>query len=248
MYFLTPSRLLPSGVGGVAILSAAHFAWFSCSLLFCAAVVAWFCRASGYARRRVLHAAATVMVLCEALRMPALAFSGGFSAADSLPLHLCGVMVFVEWYAAFYGRPLALELSWCLGLPGAFCALATPGETAYPFWNIYYLQFILVHTLLFLIPLLLRAEGFRPAIRRLPQCFLFLLGLAAFDAFANCLFGGNYLFLSAPPPGSLLEAVYRLAGPSFYLPAAAGAVWGIWAVYYGVPRLFHRKSAALSRR
>lgn len=247
VYFWTPLCFLPPEVEGIAIVSAAHIAWLLCALLFCGGALRWFRRAGGDSRRRFLHIAAMVMVISELIKMAALALSGGFSPADSLPLHLCGVMVFVEWYAVLRRCPLALELCWSLGLPGAFSALITPGETSYPFWNFYYLQFILAHTLLFLIPLLLWDDGFRPQIRRLPKCFLFLLGLASVDAVVNHFSGGNYLFLSAAPPGSLLDAVAWAAGP-WYLPAAALSVWLIWLLYYGIPLLFHRKSPALSHK
>lgn len=232
MYFWTPLRRLPHNVEGVAIFSPAHLLWLSCVILFLMGTAIWFQRAGKRSRERFLRLAAHVMPLSELLRMLLLAVTGGFSPADSLPLHLCGVMIFVEFAAVFRRNPFLTELCWSLGLPGALCALITPGETDYPFWNIYYLQFILVHTLLLLIPLLLFMDGFCPAIRRLPGCFLFLLGLATVDAAANALFGGNYLFLSAAPPGSLLAVIAHLAGP-LYLPVTACLVWLIWGGYYG---------------
>lgn len=240
MYFWTPLRRLPDNVNGIAIFSPIHLLWLSCALLFLIGSAVWFRRAEKRPRDRFLRMAAWVMLLSELLRMLLLAVSGGFSPADSLPLHLCGVMIFVEFWAVFRRNPLLMELCWSLGLPGAFCALVTPGETDYPFWNIYYLQFILVHMLLFLIPLLLFLGGFCPAIRRLPGCFLFLLVLAAVDAAANAVFGGNYLFLSAAPPGSLLAVIGRLAGP-LYLPVTACAVWLIWGGYYGGLILFRKR-------
>lgn len=244
MYFWTPLQRLPGDVAGIPIFSPAHLLWLFCALGFCAVFVMLF-----RGHKTALRVIAWSMLLSELLRICLLLCAGCFTAACSMPLHLCGVMIFVELYAVLRRKPLAMELCWSLGLPGALCALATPGEVSYPFWNFYYLQFIFVHTLLFLIPLLLLAD-FHPNPRRLPQCFLFLLALAAFDWVWNGLSGGNYLFLRSASAGSLLEAVQRQFGP-FYLPAAAALVWAVWGIHYAcyfACRRLLRRPAFLGRR
>ncbi|MGI5967173.1 TIGR02206 family membrane protein [Anaerotruncus sp. AF02-27] len=237
-FFAPANRILP-GTKGVAIFSPMHLAWLVGVFLFCIWLLKKFDKQTASEQKHWLRIAAAAMLSSELLRMLLLLLSGSFDPAWALPLHLCGVMIFVEFLAVWTRQDFLCELSFALGMPGAFFALVTPGETAYPFWNFYYLQFILVHTLLFLIPLFFVSEGFLPRARRLPGCFLFLLAVAGVDAAANTAFGGNYLFLGAASPGSPLEMVQRLAG-RWYFWGTAALVWALWGLLYSGMRLLRR--------
>ena len=164
---------------------------------------------------------------------------GAFSIRWDLPLHLCDVMMFVEFYAVYSKKEFPRELVFALGMPGALAALITPGEIYYPFLNIYYLLFIMLHVLLFLIPVLMLADGFVPQIRRLPGCFAFLAVLACVDAAVNHQLKSNYLFISEAADGSILDVVQDIFG-HWYLPAAAFTVFLIWGMLYGGVYLWQR--------
>jgi hypothetical integral membrane protein (TIGR02206 family) len=239
MEFWTPETRLPKNLPGVPIFGPVHLAWLFPVLAFCVAAVFLFRRAKPPNRLRTLRLAGAAMPILIVARLFLLGLTNGFDPAWSLPLQLCDVMAFVECWAVFRKGWLARELSWCCGLPGALCALITPGETALPFWNIFYLIFVALHTLLFLVPLLLSAEGLQPAARRLPACFLFLLGLAGVDAICNAILHGNYLFLRVGPPGSILAVLQKWAGP-FYPLTMAALVWCVWSILYGGLAVYHK--------
>lgn len=189
----------------------------------------------------MLLACAWAGVGSELLRDGWLLASGRFDPAYMLPFHLCGVMLFVEFWAVLRRGPLALELCYCAGLPGALGALLTPGETSYPFWNLMYWQFIFAHAMLFLTPVLLLCGGFRPHPKRLPACFTALLGFALAAAAANAAFGGNYMFLRAAPPGSALELLAHLTG-GYYQIGMAAMVLLFWAGLYLPWKIYTQRS------
>ncbi len=213
------------------VFSRTHLLWLSAVALICAAVTIWFRRQKPETKTIVLKSCIWIAVGSELVRNLWLIFVGKFDISYMLPLHLCGAMLFVELAAIYTKKPLLMELCYCLGLPGALSALLTPGVTDFPMWNLMYLQFILAHSVLFLIPVLLLADGFRPDYRQLPKCFLSLLLLAVFDSLTNFILNSNYLFLRGSSPDSLLEVIERTAG-TLYLPAVMCFVWLVWAVFY----------------
>ncbi len=245
--FWTPKERLPPGTAGVPIGSPIHIIWLLSAFLFFLIFCGAFSRMSGKGRKKTLRLLSGLCLFLLLMRLFLYLISGVFQPSVSLPLHLCDLMVFWEFSAAFlpYDKARFLfPLCWWAGLPGALFALVTPGETLYPFWNIYYLIFILLHCLLFLFPLCLFLDGFRPRLRQLPGCFLTLLLLAGLAEIGNRLFGGNYFFLHQAPAGSILVSLQRAAGPC-YFPAFLGLVPIIWGVMQLVYFLFGKLKKAI---
>jgi hypothetical integral membrane protein (TIGR02206 family) len=169
--------------------------------------------------------------------------SGHFSLVELLPLHLCSAMVWLEFAAVLSRSRLLREFAYCCGIPGALAALLTPTWIIYPFLNYQYLESILAHTLLILLPAIwIWGDGFRPQVRRLPACLGLLAGLAIIAAVANRLIGSNFMFLSYPPAGSILAVFETWLGNPGYLFPLAGLVGLVWAVLY-IPWLIvqHRR-------
>ena len=239
MYFWTPLSKMPGDVKGVPIFSATHLTWLVIVLLGCFIAVCFFKKQNSGGRRKILRLLAWILALGCIFRIVLRIACGAFSIRWDLPLHLCDVMMFVEFYAVYSKKEFPRELVFALGMPGALAALITPGESYYPFLNIYYLLFIMLHVLLFLIPVLMLADGFVPQIRRLPGCFAFLAVLACVDAAVNHQLKSNYLFISEAADGSILDVVQDIFG-HWYLPAAAFTVFLIWGMLYGGVYLWQR--------
>lgn len=239
LYFWTPLSKMPGDVKGVPIFSATHLTWLAIALLGCLLAVWLFRKQNGGRRVKMLRLLAWILVLGCIFRIGFRIACGVFSPRWDLPLHLCDVMMFVEFYAVYSKKEFPRELVFALGMPGALAALITPGEIYYPFWNIYYLLFIMLHVLLFLIPVLMLADGFVPRVRRLPGCFAFLAVLAAVDAVVNRQLKSNYLFISEAAEGSILDVIQEMFG-AWYLPAAVGMVLLIWGMLYGGVYLWRR--------
>ena len=229
-YFFTLPGGLPPGVG-VEHFSPLHMLWLGLVLLFCIGMVLVFRGLDSSGQQSMLQACAGVLLAAEFLRIFWPAVVGQFDPRYMLPLHLCSIMVFIETAAVLTGRPLLMELSYCLGMPGAFFALLTPESTELPLLNLWYLLFILSHTLLFLIPVLMLFAGFRPDWRRLPACFGVLMIIALVDGWVNRLLGANYLFLCSPPAGSLLD-LFRGLPRSVYLLCALALLAFLWIFLY----------------
>lgn len=232
--FWAAREQLPPGTAGVPIFSPVHLCWLlGAAVLACVAAVL-FCRAAPNLRQKLLRGISAANLVLLFLRLTLYGTSGVFTPTLYLPFHLCDVMVFLEFLAVFLPQkakgPLP-ALCWWLGLPGALFALVTPGETAYPFWNIYYLIFLFLHFFLLLVPLFLVLDGFRPRLRQTLPCFLWLSGIAAAAFFVNRALGSNYLFLSRAPAGSILEPLQKISGPG-YLFAMAILCWAIWMLQH----------------
>ena len=138
------------------------------------------------------------------------------------------------------------EFAYAVGLPGAFMALVTPEPSGYPLWNIQYLQSIVIHALLVLIPLLLiMGDGFRPGLRMLLWNFAALAGLAAVCFGVNFLLNSNYMFVRFAPADTPIALFDKWVGWPGYIALLLGLVFGIWVLMY-LPWAFsaHREKMA----
>ncbi|MCL4517447.1 MAG: TIGR02206 family membrane protein [Firmicutes bacterium] len=184
-------------------------------------------------RRRVMKALAVSVVMLEVARTVWALSVGHYDLARMLPLHLCGVMIFFEFFAVFTGKRLLEEFVYNTGLPGAFMALLTPEPSGYPLLSFQYLQSITVHALLALIPLLwLFGDGFRPNIKYLPKSFLLLSSLAVFDALVNKVLHSNYLFISKAPAQTPIELFDKWVGHPWYVGLLLICVVIVWTLLY----------------
>lgn len=228
MYMFTPAALMPPDAG-VAIFSRVHLAWLCAALVALVLTCRFFSKHKSYAKT-FLRVSGAALAFFELARPVLLAACGGFNLSGALPLHLCGAMAFVTFAAARTDSPILWELCWCLGMPGGLFAMLTPGETSYPFFNIFYIQFILSHFLLAVVPMVRAATGFRPRAARLPWCFCLLAAYAGLCDAVNTLTGANYMFLNVPSDGSPLEAFAALG--NWYTAGLVLCVLTVWAILY----------------
>jgi len=158
---------------------------------------------------------------------------GEFSWSYNLPLHLCSLMAVILPVMAITRNRLLQEYSFAIGLAPALMTLITPDVYYYPALSFIYIQTMLVHGIICLIPLfMVFCMGFRPDIRRLPKVIAILVGLAAAMVPVNKLTGGNYFFLSYPAPGSPMEAFAQAVGSPWYLIPTFLLGCVLWAVSY----------------
>ncbi|MDR0898634.1 MAG: TIGR02206 family membrane protein [Oscillospiraceae bacterium] len=150
-----------------------------------------------------------------------------------LPLHLCGLFLFVNFVYALKPNRYLGELLYCLGLPGAFMALITPDWSAYPLVNFFCLHSFTVHAWLISIPLMLLFSGqLRPNYKNLWFPMLFLAVVSAPLYFFNKAVGANFLFLLTPPADTPLVAIQSITGESLYLLGLAVLVVVAWFFMY----------------
>lgn len=245
-YFFYYDADIPKGLE-VKNFSPTHFAWLSVTLVLMALGIFAYSRLSGETRRKVMKALAVTVIMLEVARTVWALVVGHYDIARMLPLHLCGIMLFVEFFAVFTGNRLLQEFSYSTGLPGAFMALLTPEPSGYPLLSFQYLQSIVVHALLALIPLLwVVSDGFRPNIKYLPRSFLLLSALTVFDALVNKVLHSNYLFISKAPAQTPIELFDKWVGHPWYVGLLLICVVVVWTLLY-LPwtiRLAGRRNAA----
>lgn len=195
-------------------------------------------RKSGKRNRwRMIRAIPVIMVCMEAFK-ELNAFVHGVDMVGYLPLHLCGLGVFVFLLAAYLPRAKAkaffAEVSLFLILPGSVAALL------FPDWTMLYspLSYMSInsyvwHTLLCVYPLMLSAEGIpKPSIKHIWYHVVFLAVVVPpvyiFDVKYNC----NYMFLTVPVPDTPLEWLASFMGNPGYLAGYAILIFAVILAEY----------------
>lgn len=196
------------------------------TLLACAALgavlFAAFYRSGEKNRRRMIRSIPVIMACMEAFKELNVVIHG-VNILWYLPLHLCGLGIFVFLLAAYLpsekAKAFFAEVALFLIFPGSVFALL------FPDWNRLYQPFSYMsinsyvwHTLLCVYPLMLLAAGVcRPSIRHIWYQVVFLAAVVPavyiFDVKYNC----NYMFLTVPVPDTPLEWLASFMGDPGYL-------------------------------
>lgn len=175
------------------------------------------------ARRRPgawLKVLAAVLVVDEASWWVYVAFGGlpGSRLAQSLPLQLCDVAIFVAAAALWTRHPLAVEVTYFWGLAGTIQALFTP-DLPQHFPSYPYFQYYLAHGGVVAAALVL-VVGMRlhPRPRAVLRVAALTVAYAALVGAVDAITGANYMYLrSKPPTPTLLDVL----GPwPFYILSA----------------------------
>jgi hypothetical integral membrane protein (TIGR02206 family) len=191
--------------------------------------------------RRIL---AVVILANEAAWWVWLGAQGTWSLNYALPLQLCDVAAVVSAAALWFRQPLLVELTYFWGIAGTANGLITPDVTDH-FPGFLFMQYFIGHGTIVAAALLL-VIGLRIAPRQgaVMRVFGLTFGLLVFDAGANLVTGGNYLYLRHPPGGrNLLDVL----GPWPWYIAGAAAVALVLFVLLDLPFALGRRRRKLER-
>lgn len=243
-YFFVISGL-PENVG-FRMFGPEHLAWLAAIAAAAVVCAAGYRKLSARGRRRTGYIFCWSMVALDLLKDVYFVVSGVFSY-EFLPLHLCGMAIYISLLNAYRPGKVSRELLYSLCMPGAVMALVFPAWTFYPAWNIATLQCFLIHALLFIYPVMLVAGGdLRPSMRNLPYCLLFLLAACPAVALVNRALGTNFMFISTPPAAQPFLTFVKWFGDPGYIFGMFLLLLAVWAVLYLPPELgrhFRRKAA-----
>ncbi len=182
---------------------------------------------------KVLRIISLILPILELAQMVWYKSVGEFSWEYTLPLHLCSLMSILLPLMAFTRNKLLQEYSYAIGLAPAFMTLLTPDVFYYPSMSFIYIQTMLVHGIICLIPLIMvLCMGFRPDIRKLPKVIAMLVGFALIITPINSITGGNYFFLRYPAAGSPMESFEKLIGNPGYLVLTFALGCVLWLLLY----------------
>ncbi len=213
--------------------SLTHIVWVSTALLLGLVMLLIYRRRSTPVRERIKKVLVVFVVAADVSVWLWMICIGHFDVLYALPLHLCGISVFIEFFAVFLKKATLLkEFAYAVSMPSALAALITPGWY-YPFLTFQYLESAAVHTLLVLVPVLIVwGDGFRPDYRRLGKVCCMLVVFIAAAVTANRLIGSNYMFLAFVPRDTTLVIFESWFGnPGYILPELVLLLL-IWTVLY----------------
>ena len=225
---------------GFGLFSPAHAGYLGAAALCALLLAILYRRACGEERRILRLSVASAGLALELLRAALLMISGHYTIGR-LPLHLCGMAVYIGFFHALRGGRLTGQFLYAFCMPGAAAALLFPDWSYYPSLHFMTLCSFALHILLFCYTLMQTAGGdIRPDVKSLPQCLGIMLAIAipvyVFDLLTNT----NYLFLNWPSPGSPLAWFSVLGRPGYllgYLPLIAA----VWLLLY-LPFILKKKS------
>lgn len=159
----------------------------------------------------------------------------------SLPLELCSISALLAALLLLIRNPKLFPFVYFCGIAGATQALITPAlEFSFPHFRFFH--FFAIHGAIILAALyMVRVEGMRPRPSSIGQALLQLNLVALLIGAINRKIDGNYMFLSAKPPGpSLLDWL----GPwPWYLLSMELVALGCFALLY-LPFLFTERKKA----
>ncbi|MDR3072202.1 MAG: TIGR02206 family membrane protein [Clostridiales Family XIII bacterium] len=160
------------------------------------------------------------------------AFTGVYTW-QILPLHLCGMSIFMIAIHTVHPTRFTAEFLYCLSIPGAISALLFADWTMYPVWNFFCLQSFLIHMLEITYPVMLLASGqMRPKLRNLWMPAIYIAIIAPIIYHLNHLLDTNFFFINEAAPGSPLSFLQSFLGSPGYVFGAAGLLVLIWLILY----------------
>lgn len=216
-HFFRYNSDIPKGLG-VKNFSSTHIYTLCTIFIFIGISIFIYNKLNRDNKTKAMKGFAVSLVMTDVLRTVWAVSIGHYEIDSMLPLHLCGVMVYVEFFAVFSKKQYIKEFAYSCGLPGALIGLIAPEASGYPLMSFRYIIYMLCHGLLVAIPLLwVFGDKFKPNIKYLLKSFSLLCFLAVFDAVVNLMLHSNYLFISRAPTLPQLETFYNYVGYGGYI-------------------------------
>jgi hypothetical integral membrane protein (TIGR02206 family) len=159
-------------------------------------------------RRRAIsrYALAVVLAAAEIALNVWYISRGVFDPADTLPLELCSISLYLCVFMLLFRSRLLFQIVYFTGIGGALQALLTP-VLAFDFPHFRFVQFFLAHSMIIIAVLyMVWVERFRPTLKSVALTMLVLNLLLVVILFVNANTGGNYMFVShKPETASMLD-------------------------------------------
>ncbi len=231
------------------------FSHIVCLLIICVLVTAAcaaFRRMGAHGKILLLRVISILLIITEIIQDLIFIFVAHTTILYNLPLHLCGLGLFVNLIIAFgIGRngngkikafilKVLEETDIVLILPGAVCALITPDWTYLPIYNWQCIQGFFSHCLLVMFSSLLLFGGiYLPSFRHWYYPLVFLGSVSPLIYIFDKVFGCDYMFLLQPVYGTVLEYLEKVHGKDWYTFVFAVFVIIVILLIYLFLFLFH---------
>ncbi|MEG0261418.1 MAG: YwaF family protein [Lysinibacillus sp.] len=165
-------ELIQSLDNGFRLFDWYHLSWLLLTVFVILVMHQIYRQADLKKRRKIRIIWALVILMLEGIKNLVLVGQGAFWYG-SLPLHLCGLGIFIVLaHALIKGHRMDILL-YCLTMPGAFMSLLTPDWTDVSAFNYLHVHSFLFHLILFAYPVtMLATKELQLSIRKI-GCFLF---------------------------------------------------------------------------
>ena len=146
-----------------------------------------------------------------------------------LPLHICGVALFVVVLALLRRNQILYEIGYFWGIVGTLNAALTP-QLGVGFPHYRFFQYFIVHGGI-VVSVLFTTWGLRmrPTLKGLLRAFLLANLYMVFIAGVNLLLKSNYMFICDPP---LTKSPFFFAPWPWYIPILDGVAFVLFFVVY----------------
>lgn len=183
-------------------------------------------------RRRIDRALAVTLIGIEVVQQYIwIMVLDSWSLAVALPLHLCGLSIYILSAALWTHNERLFQVGYFWGIVAAINSILTPELFAgWPSYQFY--AFFFFHAMLMLAPLhLVATTPLRPTLPGLHQTFGLTLGVTAVIGVINMALGSNYMFLRRPPVGDNIITLYLSPWPWYIPQMAVIALLNFYVVY-----------------
>jgi len=218
---------------GFALFGFTHIVALVLTVLLCVGLCLWCRRLSRESQWMLFRGVVITVLVMEIVRQVSFPLVHGRYWLEHLPLHMCGLLLFIS--AIHVSRPNKFtgEIIYALGLPGAVAAMLFPDWTLYPIFHFYPLQSFTIHALHISFAMMLITSGnLRPNFRELWRPVAFLAVILPPIFVLNRAAGTNFFFINAGSEGSPLEILIDIFGnPAFLIPYA-GILAVAWVFMY----------------
>lgn len=203
-YFLDSPDTIAPGMG-FKHFDGLHLSWLALFLVVVILNCIWYRKLSETGKTRWKKTVAIALLVGEAIKLSLHLIAGNF-VWDNLPLHLCGINIFLIAIHAWKPSKLLSNFLYTVCIPGAMAALLFPNWTSLPLLNAFHIHSSLAHILLVLYPAVLAVSGeLKPSLKDMPKC-LGLLALMAIPIYGlNLLLDANFMFLMYADSGNPLR-------------------------------------------
>ena len=229
--FFVYRNQLPENVG-FSLYSVTHLLFLTGIIIFIIAITLIYKRSDEKRQNFFRITIASTIVLMEVVKDLVAIIIKALSW-EFLPLHLCGLSIFMIAIHAMKPNKFTAEFLYCLSIPGAVMALIFSDWVIYPVWNIFCLQSFLIHMLELTFPIMLLASGqIRPNPKKLWMPSLFLMIYTPIIFHLNHLLSTNFLFINEAAPDSPLSFLQNVLGNPGYVFGTIGILVIVWIIMY----------------
>ncbi|WP_332645351.1 YwaF family protein [Lysinibacillus sp. 54212] len=174
------------------------------------------------------------LLLLESIKQIEALITGSYTIY-TLPLHLCGLGMFVIGLQIYKPSPFIQEVLFSITLPGTLSALIFPGWAIEPVFSYLHFHGFLFHALLlYYCIFLLASSEIKPRWWNIRYGIYFLLMVVPPTYVLNKLANTNFMFINWPAPDSPLELLETWLGNPGYILGLVLLVLVLWNIQYSL--------------